>query len=232
MGHAFFDESGKLADSDFVCIAGYIAGDEDWNKFCEKWGSLLGRHKIPYIHMREMIALSGPYQAKGWTHKERDEVLTEFIDVIREHIWGGFGVAVNAKYLRSMGKDAMKRIGDPQIFCFQRIISRVLLRLEEVGYQPVISAIFDDSEAYSVRCYRTWSKLRRMVPAMHKRIPSITFADDKHFFPLQAADILAWETNKSLRQQVGNLPVRGTLTRLLSDTEPGFNLDYTGEAWN
>jgi hypothetical protein len=71
-----------------------------------------------------------------------------------------------------------------------------------------------------------------MVPAMHKRIPSITFADDKHFFPLQAADILAWETNKSLRQQVGNLPVRGTLTRLLSDTEPGFNLDYTGEAWN
>jgi hypothetical protein len=66
MAHAFFDESGKFGDSDFVCIAGYISHDGGWNNFCDRWGPLLIRHQIPYVHMKEMISLRGPYEKLGW----------------------------------------------------------------------------------------------------------------------------------------------------------------------
>jgi len=109
MGYPFLDESGKFADSDFVCMAGYISDDEGWTQFFEKWRKLLLRPEIPYIHMKEMISIRGPYKDLGWTSEQRDGILNEFIDVIRDHIQAGFGVAVDAKYLRSMNADARYR---------------------------------------------------------------------------------------------------------------------------
>lgn len=164
MAHAYFDDSGKLSDSDFVCLAGYIAPDDGWQSFCVKWGPLLARHKIPYIHMKELIPLRGPYEPLNWTTDRRDAVLGEFIDLIRSYVVAGFGVGVDSKYLRSMPKEAQRAIGDPAILCFQRILRIVVSKLEEVGYHSPISAVFDDCEEYSVRCYKMWSRLRTHAP--------------------------------------------------------------------
>jgi len=232
MLHAFFDDSGKFTDSDFVCLAGYIATDENWQGFSDEWGPLLLRHKIPYVHMKEMIALRGPYESLGWDAAHRDAVLLEFIDVIRRHVIGGFGIGVDAKYLRSMSKDARTVIGDPAMLCFQRILRRVVEKLDEVGYESSIAAVFDDCEEYSVRCYRMWSALRRVAPSLSKKVPSITFADDIVFWPLQAADVLAWETNKNLRQQAGKHKTRKQIERLMQSTEPEYGLDYQSELYD
>jgi hypothetical protein len=35
--HAYFDESGHFRDSDFICMAGYIAEESSWDGFCEAW---------------------------------------------------------------------------------------------------------------------------------------------------------------------------------------------------
>jgi len=190
VAHVFFDDSGKFGDSDFVCLAGYIADDAGWNKFCEKWGPLLLKHKIPYIHMRELIPLRGPYQDLGWDNPHRDNVLGEFIGIIREHVIAGFGVGVDSKYLRSMSKDARKAIGDPQMLSFQRLLRIVVKKLESVGYDAAVAPVFDDCEEYSVRCYRMWSRLKTHVPELAKYVASICFADEVTFRPLQAADII------------------------------------------
>lgn len=232
MAHAFFDDSGKFADTDFVCIAGYIAHDSAWEELCQKWGMLLLRHNIPFIHMKDLIPLRGPYENLGWDIAKRDEVLREFIDVIREHVVGGFGVGVDSKYLRSMCKDAKQQIGDPAMLCFQRILRIVVNKLQSVGYQSSISPVFDDCEEYSVRCYRMWSRLRKNAPELSAAVPSITFANDHHFWPLQAADVLAWETNKHLRQMAGNFNMRKQMETLMQSTTPGYGLDYTSELWD
>jgi hypothetical protein len=225
------DESGKMADSDFVCLSAYIAGDDAWNKFSEEWANLLRFHDIPYVHMKEAMALSGPYEKKGWDTAKRNSVLAEFALIIRKTIWAGFGVAVDAKYFRQMPSEARKKMGDAQIFCFQRMIHLVIQKLREVGYEPRISMVFDDSEEYSTRCYRVWSRLRVLRPEIRDRIPAITFADDRVFNPLQAADMLAWESNKSLRLRAANEEQRPQLRALMTDTDPSYGLDYVGEVW-
>lgn len=231
MGYLFLDESGKFADSDFVCMAGYISDEDGWSQFSEKWGKLLLQHKIPYIHMKEMIHLQGPYKELGWTVERRDEILNEFIDVIRAHIQAGFGVAVDAKYFRSMSAEVRKAVGDPAYFCFHRMLGIVIKKLKSVGYQPGLYITFDDCEDFSVKCYGIWSKLRQKVPDVHNYVPSITFADDQKFWPLQSADILAWVTNKSLRQAAGNYPSPPAIKRLVSAPEEGYGLEYESENW-
>jgi hypothetical protein len=231
MEYLFLDESGKLADSDFVCLAGYISDDDGWSQFSEKWGKLLLQYKIPYVHMKEMVHIKGPYKDLGWTPERRDEILNKFIDVIRAHIQAGFCVAVDAKYLRGMNADARKNIGDPAYFCFHRILGLVIRKLKSVGYQPGVSVTFDDCEEFSVKCYQIWSKLRKKVPDVHHYLPSITFADDQSFWPLQAADILAWTTHKSLRQAAGNYPPPPTIKRMVSAPEEGYGLEYESENW-
>ena len=232
MTHVFLDDSGKFSDSDFVCLAGYIADDDGWNSLCADWGTLLSKHKIPFIHMKDMVALRGPYENLGWTHEQRDAVLSEFIDTIRKHVIAGFGVGVAAKYLRSMEKEARRVIGDPYLLCFQRILRRVIGKLREIGYTGPITAVFDDCEEYSVRCYRMWSALRTHAPELALLMPSITFADDVMFYPLQAADILAWETNKHLRQMAGQHKIRKQMERLMQSTEPGYGLEYISEFYD
>jgi len=232
MGYAFLDDSGKFKDSDFVCLAGYLSDDDGWTQFSEKWGKLLIKHGIPYIHMKELISLRGPYENLGWTPAQRDDVVNDFIDVIRAHIQVGFGVAVDAKYFRSMCADAQKKIGDPAYFCLHRILYLIIKKLKSVGYQPSVTITFDDCEEFSVRCYRIWSKLRKIVPDVHDYVPSISFADDQKFWPLQAADILAWVTNKSLKQRAGNFPPPASVERIIKAPEEGYGLEYESELWD
>jgi hypothetical protein len=182
--------------------------------------------------MNDLISLQGPYKALGWETSKRDAVLTDFIDVIRNNIIAGFGVGVDSKYLRSIPKEFQKLIGDPQMLCFQRILRIVVNTLHRVGYQSTITVTFDDCEEYSVRCYRMWSRLRQLSPELGELIPSISFADDCKFFPLQAADLLSWETNKHLRQMAGKYKTRLTMERLMQSTTPGYGLEYISELWD
>src|SRR5271157_1125684 len=230
--HVFFDDSGKLGgDGDFVCMAGYIADGEAWDNFTNKWALLLLKHGLPYIHMREFIPLKGVYRNLNWDNTRRDEVLAEFIDLIREHVIAGFGIGVDAKYFRSMSKDVKRELGDPHMFCFQRILRVVVKKLRSVGYEGTMSPIFDDCEQYSTRCYRMWSRWRVKEPDFGRLVPSITFADDKVYAPLQAADILAWESHKQLKQEAANYKPRKQFERLMQSTTPGYGLDYGSEVW-
>jgi hypothetical protein len=53
MLQAYFDGSGEHTSTDFVCMAGYVADDMHWDSFCQDWCSLLQKHGIGELHMRE-----------------------------------------------------------------------------------------------------------------------------------------------------------------------------------
>src|SRR5262249_16775551 len=130
---AYFDESGKFRDSDFICIAGFVSDDARWNVFAEQWDRLLKAYKIPALHMRHVMPLKGPFE--GWDREQAKKMLGEFIDIIRRNVFIGLGVGMDTKYLRSMPSDVRKQIGDPQYFCFQRILRLLVKKVEELGYK-------------------------------------------------------------------------------------------------
>ena len=120
----YFDESGKFADSDFVCLCGYLA-DERWEQFCFDWKLALERHGILSLHM----------SALDWKNEKLVAGLDEFAALIRKHALYGFSVAVDAQYYRSMPIEKKKLLGnkDPRDFTFHRLLRIVRDRLKSDG---------------------------------------------------------------------------------------------------
>lgn len=229
---AFFDESGHYADTEFMCLAGYIAEDNGWEVFCREWRELLRKHNIVSIHMNAFMRLREEYQQLNWTEAYRDEVLSEFIRVIQNHALAGFGIGFDTKYFRSLLPEDQKLLGEPHMFCFQRLMNRAVTQLNEWKYEPSISIIFDDHQKYSRECYSHWSALRVKHADLKRSIPSITFADDEFFYPLQGADILAWLSNRWLRDGRVLNKVSRHFGEIINSKELGYGFRFNDELWD
>ncbi len=233
--HAYFDESGKFRDpkSRYICLAGYVADDARWTTFCDEWAGLLHKHHIPYVHMKNMIALQGEYEDLGWTHIHRDEVLKEFIGVIRRNVTASFGIGLDLTHYRAMPKESQKRLGgDPFLFCFARLIKRVLETLKQQNVPDPIVMAFDDDKDYAMRCYKVWCEMKNHFPELRERFPAICYADDRIFAPLQGADILAHETNKFMRNCEDGRNPRQMFAELLKSPDPNRAITYITEVWD
>jgi hypothetical protein len=192
---AFFDESGKLARSDFICLCGYVC-DDGWKNFGTQWGDLLRRHGLPLLHLAKLMRKAEPFDKLTWTDEQRDAALLQYVGPIREHLFAGFGVGLDAKHYRSMPAKARKLIGedDAQDFAFYRVMRLLIEQLRAWGYREPISVNFDYTEDFSVKCIQSLAKLRSGRPEVKALISSIGFADDSVYYPLQAADMLAYGT--------------------------------------
>jgi len=190
----YFDESGKFADSDFVCLAGYLA-DERWEQFSRDWALALQRYEIPFLHM----------SALDWKNEKLVAGLDEFARIVRKHALYGFSVAVDAKYYRSMPGEKKKILGnkDPRDFTFHRLLRIIRDRLHADGQDDWFSMVFDYEEGFSVECLKSLIKLRKDLPFVKALVRHIGFADDEIFYPLQAADMFAYAYKRSLQ---GNPP--------------------------
>jgi hypothetical protein len=128
--YAFFDDSGQESDPthEFVIMAGFFTNN--WEPFDVNWLSLLLKHDLPYIHLKESV---GEAKKKGWDIAKLNSVLTEFSSVIRQSNLVGIGIGVHMPAWREIPKSLRDRYGDAQIFCCSRVIRRIMDRLETVG---------------------------------------------------------------------------------------------------
>src|SRR5713101_2268540 len=89
MLQVWFDDSGKGQLPAFV-LAGYFGLVPGWRDFADKWQTLLEKQpKLKYIKAYEAFGLHT--QFRGWSEKERDERLLEFVRLIAE--FSGKGIA-------------------------------------------------------------------------------------------------------------------------------------------
>jgi hypothetical protein len=91
---------------------------------------------------------------------KRREVVLDFVKVIKQCRLIGFGVGVDAHVWANLGKDRLEAFGNAKEFCFQRIVRRVVDRLEEAHEQEPLQLIFDRDIEYA----------RRAPPALRKPI--------------------------------------------------------------
>jgi hypothetical protein len=230
---AYFDDSGKESDHThrFVVLAGYMAAEGlPWNRFYQAWRHLLLRHGLPHIHMKDILGIA---QAKGWDIPKLNEVLREFIAAIKDAQLIGFGVAVDANEWRALSKERRKRFGDAQEFCCSRILRRIVDRLNEAGFpEEQISITFDRDWEFARRRLTLIEEISKRAPQIRRNLAQLSFADSEHFYPLQAADLLAWETRRELAHRIEG--ERGTARWAeLMTALPYGELDYAaGEYWN
>lgn len=74
------------------------------------------------------------------------------------------------------------------------------MQLKNWDYKFPISLNFDYTEDFSLKCMTSLVHLRQQGQEVKDLISSIGFADDSVYYPLQAADMLAYGTNRHLRE--------------------------------
>ncbi len=215
----FLDETGDRLKDDRVFMCGCIGWDEAWNKFSPCWGHEVRIAGVGGIHGTELLSCSGRFAA--WTEDESDDLAGRLIDIIRTSVPIGIGVGLDAAHYRSLTAGQQNEIGSPRIILMSRAIKVMASVVEEARNQgnqvEGINITFDDSQD-AAQMLRTWLRLKQDPEhtALRALVPSVGFADDEFFYPLQAADLLANLTNRYWRRNPSSDRAEKHLRNLLT----------------
>ena len=194
MLHGYFDDSGKLQDHDVTALSGWISQLQDWEKFALEWNALLEKHNINEFHMAQLKGRSG--------------FLPEFADVIKRNILCGVGAAINTKVYRSMPQAFRKKAANPHFLAFSTVVKLAIDRVEAfaqrtgLGDNVFLGLIFDQDEQLSQECFKLLNKLKKIDSRVRERVTGVCFCNRRQLVPLQAADLIAYETREEIDRRI------------------------------
>lgn len=200
----YFDESGTHANSPAVCLAGYVATVEKWATFKREWRLVLQDFGIGYFHMTDWEKRSK--QFKGWDDEKRIELFQRLVLVLRKTFRRGFSATVN---LSDYDRERFKSIR-PYVLCVLQCLRSVGAWAHNAKPSAPIIYILETGAGYN----RAVDFVRQYILEERKRkdffwFDSITLASKEEFSPLQAADILAYESWEEVCNSiVSNSPKR------------------------
>jgi len=188
--HGFFDESGKLADSEYVVFAGFVARPESWDHFSFEWKKRLesSPRKIPYLHTAEAMNLRGKIWQK-WTAPERDALLIDLAEIAHRNVLHGIVAHALSNDFR-VHPILKEKLGDPHYAAFEACMMGLLEYSK--SSKDALHIIADDEEKYGVECYKLLNKLRIRHPRVRNLMSGFCLNDDRKFPPLQAADMWSY----------------------------------------
>jgi hypothetical protein len=193
----YMDESGTHDGSATVTVAGYIGRPEVWRDWTEKWSRALG--SIEVYHAVDAQNLTGEFST--WDTVQVTDLVKKLLPIIAEAEIGGISVAMDLRALDAAltGRDDLRQLfGTPYIACLQWAMQAILNLAAQAGNSEQIAFIHENND-FHAQAYECFSWIKSNSPC-GRNVISLTFGGKKDYPPLQAADILAYETNKRLRK--------------------------------
>jgi hypothetical protein len=192
----YMDESGVHDGSPAVTVAAYVARPSVWQDFTKEWNRT--KRPIEVFHAVDCAQLTGEF--KGWGEVDRDAFVARLLPVIPRHRIAGFVIGI---YMPAFVQaiDAVPEVrelfGSPYDACFQWCVQRIIdfhNRARSSGRLAFFHEV-NDSQA---ECQRSFSEIKA-DPKITSREMTLAFAAKGDAVPLQAADVLAYEGNKRMR---------------------------------
>jgi hypothetical protein len=199
----YIDESGSQR---VFVIGAYLARVEQWNTFTERWAAILreaglveigenGKERLLPFHMTDYENRQPPFDS--WDNHKRVQVISQLIDTINDTIdcalicrmpLALFEVAIPP----SIRKDKKFLY----MACFHSVYLK-LLRLAKLNSIERLPLVFDRNREVSNFVVGVDKWMRKLIPEVKDYIGTLAFEDKEYFLPLQAADILAYESMKN-----------------------------------
>jgi hypothetical protein len=135
------------------------------------------------------------------TVEQRIEALKPFADAINNNLELGLMQAWDVKGFNSLSKNTRAKLGsvdDPYYLAFA---NGILGLVAYVHKDDRISLVCDDDEGTAWDCYRHYRGIRKANPDVKDQTISLSFANDKYFPSLQAADFVAALTRLEARRR-------------------------------
>jgi len=222
---AYFDESGTGGNSPAMVVAGAWAPVKKWAEFERRWERELVAEKLTHFHMVDCTHFKKEF--KGWNTARRDGLLKRLIAIIGETVemaaTAGIVIADHDEL-----HEKFKRALPLYETCAYQALHMLACVVPPDEKRNKTAVIFESAPktVNSVKkAYDLANSFANEFPYARelndKPFSSLTFAEKREKYPLQAADLIAWESAKALRSQLGveNRPMRGSLVGILGSVQ-------------
>ena len=202
---AYFDDSGTHDASEIVVMAGFIGTEEQWRPVDEAWAAKLkeplpGKPPLNRFHMANCMARNGEFF--GYSEADRDAVTNDFRQLILDAKLTGHVMAVDRIAWDEIIVGPLRVIfGDAEWYCVRSCLDFAIKEAEKRDGDRGVHLIFDNRpEVRKIPFQNTFEKLQGRLYNGDSKFPNwahligSTFLSSEAVRPLQAADMLAWES--------------------------------------
>ena len=190
------DESGIHAGSLAVTVGAYVGRPSVWQDFTKAWKRR--KRPISIFHAADCANLRGEF--KGWTPEDRDRYVAKLFPVIPQHRLAGVVIGIHVPAF----EEAMAAVPEvrsifrtPYDGCFQWCVQRIV-DYHNAAHATQRLVFFHEINDFQAECKRTFGELNR-APKNTSHSMTLSFVGKSDHIPLQAADVLAYESNKIMR---------------------------------
>jgi hypothetical protein len=192
----YMDESGVYDDLPVVTVAAYLGRPGEWREWTKRWNG--AKRPIKVFHAADAQKLHGEFE--GWSEEDRDEFVKRVVPIIADTGFPGIVIGVHmAEFRRAMAGhgDLAPFFGTPYAACFHWVVQTLMYLQARTGNRERIVFVHENND-YQHEVLESFNYIKSR--ANPNRISlGILFGDKASHPPLQAADILAYEGNKRMR---------------------------------
>jgi Protein of unknown function (DUF3800) len=225
----FCDESGKYEQDPLIAFSGVSATANHLAAFDDDWRVLLRSYGLDDLHLARVSRLAEDHGYRfriGQTIDQRTDLLIPFADCINKHLEVGLIQAWSVQGYNALSFNARRSLGgsaDPYFIAFVRGLAAIV---DFIGEDDRIQIICDDDINTAWDCYNHYRALGKADPDIPKKAVAISFANDKHFPALQAADMVAFLARQEANEKFyGKLNTwRRLYDRLTMEPSPPYGI--------
>lgn len=197
----YLDESGDAKDPKLhvMAMGGLIGAADAWSTFAKDWQALLDAEQIHVFHMTDCEGKRGEFA--GWTSERRDNFLRTIMQYLTSLPVAFVGLTVHTGEMAPI----RKRFGKGSAayyYLFQLLVDRTAGVITTIPPGPVVmDVVAAEHPDFSGWLRSGYENLRRTITSGN-RLGSLTVESPKNVLPLQAADLVAYETFKNRTNQL------------------------------
>ncbi|MBI2817578.1 MAG: hypothetical protein HYX72_11620 [Acidobacteria bacterium] len=189
---AYFDESGTKEAFPGLAVSGLVSSADDWIGFSREWGEVLKKHKLSYLHMKEFRPKFGNVALKT-------RILMDFVRVIEGNTYRNFSsVIINAEFgnALSTGNRQFWKM-NPYTLAGRTVAGNVREFMQRDFPNSNLKLVYESgvSEAGGLK-----DRLAEDGFLSVAFEPKVDCCTGERLIPLQAADLMAWESFNAIRE--------------------------------
>jgi hypothetical protein len=221
---AYFDDRGTHLQSEIAVAACFLSDVTRWNQFQLEWELILEEAGISAtgFHMADFVARKAPFD--DWQQVKRDLIIKRFVDTIIKYALAGMATAVfKSAYDKHVKGQLREKLGHHHYtFAVQSCLAYIEKRRHlHADWQPM-DYVFDAMSNGKHEIINLFDDIHNQGLGMHFGVlpHCYSFGNRRAVVPLQAADILAWETFKHMKHhELTGKPARKSFQSMANGIE-------------
>jgi len=190
----FFDESGIHESARILAVGGWVASAEEWERFTPRWKAALEGNGAKTFHFADFDNARGNFS--DWSALQKQNLIKDLFRVLNQSDLFGFcGSIVMPEYkaVAAGSGTALEERHSPFVICQQYCIEMICKRIDAKVFY-----IFDRQQEFDSPAIQNFWDTKKKLPEWSEKMDGIAFRSKNEFIPLQAADLLVYESAKSL----------------------------------